>query len=123
MDDYDEIVKGPHWNLLAIGEWATANFKPCYGVVKAGKPFSDYELICEIQVKNGLDLGKNYRNINDCKNFTESIAQTLVDKQVQFQILSYKLGLGKSLTGIRLKKFKKPCPKKISTSGSYKISS
>jgi hypothetical protein len=30
-----------------------------YGVVKAGKPFSDYELICEIQVKNGLDLGEN----------------------------------------------------------------
>jgi hypothetical protein len=27
-------------------------------VVKAGKPFSDYELICEIQVKNGLDLVK-----------------------------------------------------------------
>jgi hypothetical protein len=26
-----------------------------YSVVKAGKPFSDYELICEIQVKNGLD--------------------------------------------------------------------
>jgi hypothetical protein len=26
----------------------------------AGKPFSDYELICEIQVKNGLDLGENY---------------------------------------------------------------
>jgi hypothetical protein len=34
-----------------------------YGVVKAGKPFSDYELICEIQVKNGLDLGENYRKV------------------------------------------------------------
>ena len=81
-------------------------------VVKAGKPFSDYELICEIQVKNGLDLGENY--INGCKTFAASIAQTLVDKQVQFQILSYKLGLGKSLTGLWLKKFKKPwawtCP-------------
>jgi hypothetical protein len=28
-------------------------FNTTYGVVKAGKPFSDYELICEIQVKNG----------------------------------------------------------------------
>jgi hypothetical protein len=28
MDDWDEIFKGPHWNLLANGEWATANFKP-----------------------------------------------------------------------------------------------
>ena len=77
-------------------------------VVKAGKPFSDYELICEIQVKNGLDLGENYRNINGCKTFAASIAQTLVDKQVQFQILSYKLGLGKSLTGLGLTKFKSP---------------
>ena len=90
-----------------------------YSVVKAGKPFSDYELICEIQVKNGLDLGENYRNINGCKTFAASIAQTLVDKQVKFQILSYQFGLGKSLTGLGLKKFKKPwawaCPKKIST--------
>jgi hypothetical protein len=29
-------------------------FNTAYGVVKAGKPFSDYELICEIQVKNGF---------------------------------------------------------------------
>jgi hypothetical protein len=42
-------------------------FNTAYGVVKAGKPFSDYELVCEIQVKNGLDLGENYRNINGCK--------------------------------------------------------
>jgi RNase P subunit RPR2 len=42
-------------------------FNTAYGVVKAGKPFSDYELICEIQVKNGLDLDENYRNINGCK--------------------------------------------------------
>jgi hypothetical protein len=38
-----------------------------------GKPFSDYELICEIQVKNELDLGENYRNINGCKTFAVSI--------------------------------------------------
>jgi hypothetical protein len=61
-------------------------FNTAYGVVKAGKPFSDYELICEIQVKNGLDLGENYRNINGCKTFAASIGQTLVDKQVKFQI-------------------------------------
>ena len=83
-------------------------FNTAYGVVKAGKPFSDYELICEIQVKNGLDLGENYRNINGCKTFAASIAQTLVDKQVKFQILSYKLGLGKSLTGLGLKSLKSP---------------
>jgi hypothetical protein len=55
----------------------------------------------DIQVKNGLDLGENYRNINGCKTFAASIAQTLVDKQVKFQILSYKLGLGKSAAAWR----------------------
>jgi hypothetical protein len=39
----------------------------------------------EIQVKNGLDLGENYRNINGCKTFAASIAQLLVDKQVKFK--------------------------------------
>ena len=29
-------------------------FNTTYSVVKAGKPFSDYELICEIQVKMDL---------------------------------------------------------------------
>jgi hypothetical protein len=52
--------------------------KSCSRLVKAGKPFSDYELICEMQVKNGLDLGENYSNINGCKTFAASIAQTLV---------------------------------------------
>jgi hypothetical protein len=53
------------------------------------------------------------------KTFAASIAQTLVDKQDKFQILSYKLGFGKSLTGLGLKKFKKSwawaCPNKFST--------
>jgi hypothetical protein len=47
-------------------------------------------LICEIQVENGLDLGENYRNINGCKTFAASIAQTLIDKQVKFQIKIYR---------------------------------
>jgi hypothetical protein len=80
-------------------------------------------VICTDCVKNGLDLGENYRNINGCKTFAASIAQTLVDKQIKFQILSYKLGLDKSLTGLGLKKFKKPwawaCPNIFSTPASW----
>jgi uncharacterized protein YtpQ (UPF0354 family) len=52
-------------------------------VVKAGKPFSDYELICEIQVKNGLDLGENYRNINGCKTYHESYELTYINQQIR----------------------------------------
>ena len=49
------------------------------------------------KLKMDLTLGENYRNINGCKTFAASMAQTLFDKQVIFKILSYKLGLGKSL--------------------------
>jgi hypothetical protein len=72
-------------------------FNTAYGVVKAGKIFLDYELICEIQVKNGLDLGENYRNINGCKTFAASIAQTLVDKQVKFKNFILQIGLAQKL--------------------------
>jgi hypothetical protein len=48
-------------------------------------------LICEIQVKNGPDLGENYWNINGCKTFAASIAQTLVDKQVKFHPTNWDL--------------------------------
>ena len=43
MDDWDEIFKGPHWNLLANGQWATANFKPwcCIGYIA---PLAGFEL-------------------------------------------------------------------------------
>jgi hypothetical protein len=44
-----------------------------------------------------------------------------LENHLKFQIVSYKLGLGKSLTGLGLKKFKKPwawaCPNKFSTPG------
>ena len=69
-----------------------------------------------VKYKLKMDLGENYRNINGCKTFAASIAQTLVDKQVKFQILSYKLGLGKSLTGLGLKKpWAWACPNLFST--------
>jgi hypothetical protein len=51
-------------------------------------------VICEIQVKNGLDLGENYRNINGCKTFAAPIVQTLVDKQVKFHPTNWDSCLG-----------------------------
>jgi hypothetical protein len=46
-------------------------------------------VICQV---NGLDLGENYRNINGCKTFAASIAQTLVDKQVKFNNFILQIG-------------------------------
>jgi hypothetical protein len=37
-------------------------------------------------------LTENYRNINGCKTFAASIAQTLVDKQVKFNNFILQIG-------------------------------
>jgi len=41
-------------------------FNTAYAVAKKGKPFSDFEYICELQIKNGLNLGENYLNDHAC---------------------------------------------------------
>jgi hypothetical protein len=46
VDDWDEIFKGPHWNLLANGEWATANFKPCSAI---SPNYHDYIIPCSLR--------------------------------------------------------------------------
>ena len=52
-------------------------FNTAYAVGKRGKPFSDFEYICELQVKNGLDLGENYLKDNACQRFISSAATIL----------------------------------------------
>lgn len=62
-------------------------FNTAYGVAKNRKPFSDYEFICSIQQKNGIDLGRDHLNRKACVEFVKSIAgslhDTLVDKLKQ----------------------------------------
>lgn len=51
-------------------------------MTKNRKPFSDYEYICNIQKKNGLDLGTDHLNRNSCVEFVESISSSLHDTLV-----------------------------------------
>ncbi|XP_070550824.1 zinc finger protein 862-like [Ptychodera flava] len=52
-------------------------FNTAYAVIKAGKPFSDFEFLCRVQLKNGLPLGHNYINTHGCTTFMKSIADNL----------------------------------------------
>ena len=54
-------------------------FNTAYAVAKKGKPFSDFEYICELQIKNGLDLGENYLNDHACQKFVLSAAHIIRD--------------------------------------------
>ena len=43
-------------------------------VAKEGLTFKKFTGLCDLQEKNGLDIGNNYRNEIKCKEFVSSIA-------------------------------------------------
>ena len=57
-------------------------FNTAFAVAKNRKPFSDYEYICSIQKKNGLDLGSDHLNRKACVEFVKSIFGSLHDNLV-----------------------------------------
>lgn len=52
-------------------------FNTAYAVAKKAKPFTEYELMIEIQSKNGLDFGDNYLTSNAAKRFINNIAESI----------------------------------------------
>ena len=43
--------------------WLTL-FKNAFAVLKRGKPWTDYEFLCELDITKGLNIGKTYLNRN-----------------------------------------------------------
>lgn len=52
------------------------------GVVKQGKPFSDFLYVMEIQRKNKVDIGEQYMNLEGCKLFIRWIAKQMKQELV-----------------------------------------
>ena len=50
-----------------------------YKIAKYGKPFTDFEIDCQLIEKLGVDLGKNYLNANRCKDFIKAISDSMSD--------------------------------------------
>ena len=48
-----------------------------YYIAKSGRPFSDFNQLCILQVKNGVTLGETYLNDKRCREFTEAIAEVM----------------------------------------------
>lgn len=48
-------------------------FTIAYKIAKHGKPFTDFEIDCELVSKLGVDLGENYVNRFKCVDFIQSI--------------------------------------------------
>ena len=52
-------------------------FNTTYAVAKKAKPFREYELMIEIQSKNGLEFGDDYLTSNAAKRFVSNIAENI----------------------------------------------
>ena len=52
-------------------------FRTAYAIAKRCKPFRDYEYICELQLLNGVDLGKNYLHEKAAAKFIKYVADEI----------------------------------------------
>lgn len=52
-------------------------FNTAYYIAKNERPFSDFNQLCMLQVKNGITLGETYLNDKRCREFIEAIAEIM----------------------------------------------
>ena len=52
-------------------------FNTAYYLAKNGRPFSDFNQLCILQVKNGVSLGETYLNDKRCREFMGAIAEVM----------------------------------------------
>ena len=60
-------------NRLLINSRSCLN--TAYYLAKNGRPFSDFNQLCILQVKNGVSLGETHLNDKRCREFIEAIAE------------------------------------------------
>lgn len=65
-------------NKLQIEKFSSL-FNIAYKIAKYGKPYTDFEIDCQLIKKLGVDLGNNYLNANRCKDFIKAICEAMTD--------------------------------------------
>jgi hypothetical protein len=58
-------------------------FRNAFAVLKHGKPWTDYEFLCELDIVKGLDIGKTYLNRNSGMQFGRAICVNILDEMSQ----------------------------------------
>ena len=58
-------------------------FNISYFLAKHEQPFSDFEDLCKLHVKNGLSLGETYINDKGCRVFIEAIDGVMKEDESQ----------------------------------------
>lgn len=52
-------------------------FNTAYYIAKNERPFSDFNQLCTLQVKNGVTLAETYLNDKCCREFIETISEVM----------------------------------------------
>lgn len=55
-------------------------FNTAYAVIKHNRPYTDYTFLCEVQKKNGTDLGNDHLSRDACVVFQNSISNVILDE-------------------------------------------
>ena len=58
-------------------------FNISYFIAKHERPFSDFQDLCKLHVKNGLSLGETYINDKGCRVFVEAIDSVMKEDESQ----------------------------------------
>ena len=49
-------------------------FRSAHAIAKKGRPFTDFEWMCELDTKKGVEIGETYHNRKQARNFVQFIA-------------------------------------------------
>ena len=55
-------------------------FNTAYAVIKHNHPYTDYTFLCDVQKKNGADLGNDHSSRDTCVIFQNSIANVILNE-------------------------------------------
>ena len=55
-------------------------FNTAYFIAKRERPYTDFEHLCQLQIKNGLNLGHTYMNDHACHDFIAFESQVIKEQ-------------------------------------------
>ena len=70
------------WSTQKVSDKLRSLFNSAYCTAIRGWSFNDFFTLCQLQIKNGVDIGNNYHNGPGVKSMVQSIAHVISQKTV-----------------------------------------
>ena len=76
-------------------------FRNAHAMAKQGRPYQDYEWMCDLDEKKGINIGKTYRNRKEAAVFAESTDSSVQETKIVFVRYSSKGTVFTSFVGVK----------------------